>query len=65
MLSTAESNAPTMVSLTSEASVATFCNFAVSSPLEFFEKNVGLNRNVRAMTAFCTCSSTICWIRMI
>ena len=65
MLSTAESSAPMMFSLISEHSVDTFCSLAVSSPLAFFEKNVGLSRNVRAITAFCTCSSTMCCILMI
>ena len=65
MLSTAESSAPTIFSLTSEQSVDTLLIFAVSSPLGFFEKNVGESRKVRAMMAFCTCNSMICCRRMI
>ena len=51
-----------MVSLTSEQSVDTFCSFAVSSPLAVLAKKVGESKNVRAMMAFCTCSSTMCCI---
>ena len=65
MLRTADSEAPMMVSLTSVHNAETLFTLAVNSPLEFFEKNVGLNRNNRAMIEFCTCSSMMCWIRMI
>ena len=65
LLRAADNRAPTRTSLTNEARPATFCIFTISSPLAFLEKKVGRSRNIRAITAFCTCSSRICWIRVV
>ena len=56
---------PTNVSLTSEATVETLFSFSESSPLDVFEKNIGESRNVRAITAFCTCISAMFRILMM